>query len=379
MYVATCATLMNHGSMIFLMALFTLAWLKTKPDRSWVWPIVAGFVLGYGFNARPQTAVGFGIPFAIWSLVKLVGKDRGREAPRQLAMLAAFVAPFLFTLHYNKVVTGQYLLFPLQYYSNLNENVFDFGFTEIGRGDYTHTPAAGAANLLLNAMRMNLWLFGWPFSLLFVFLFVLRGRFSAGDRLLLGVIASMCVVHLPFLSPGVLEVGPRFYFTLMIPLSLLTARGMIGAREIMIEAFASRPAFRSTAIVPVFVAFSILLAGTTFYPEQAARYMSLTESIASPYRAVERAGLHNAIVRIDALPAGGWVRNPRNNRPDFSDDIIYARGGRPDALLELLNAHPQRSVHTLTYETRPEGPRPQVAPLSRENIERAAAVFAIPR
>ncbi|MBD3222756.1 phospholipid carrier-dependent glycosyltransferase, partial [bacterium] len=73
LFLMTAATLMNHGTNLFFLALFVLAYLRARRGRAWIWAIVAGLAIGIALNIRPQTAVAVGLPFGVWPLARLRG------------------------------------------------------------------------------------------------------------------------------------------------------------------------------------------------------------------------------------------------------------------------------------------------------------------
>ena len=86
-----------------------------------------------------------------------------------------------------------------------------------------HTPEKAAANLLLNMIRQNIWLFGWPFSFVFM-LFVPGGRFVG---FLLGWGLTHWAFYAYFSSPGINLTGPVYYYEMIIPEVLLSACGIV--------------------------------------------------------------------------------------------------------------------------------------------------------
>ena len=83
----------------------------------------------------------------------------------------------------------------------------------------------------------------------------------------------------------------------------------------------------------------------------------------APYDLVEQAGLDNAVVFVQSLPAleampGAWVYRHRNNNPDFSDRVLFVNDlGPPDARLRAWL--PGRKA----YRMKMEGGRLGLSPL----------------
>lgn len=365
------STLMNHGTCLFFLLLFANSHLRSERDRSWLHPIIAGLALGIAFNIRPQSAVAFGLPFAIWTTSKLLGKKRRQFLVSHLVMLAFFLVPLAFALHYNKVVTGDYLRFPFIEAEPTSYSLWSF-FSVSSQVEPGHDLSKAIYYAVVNFWRMNNYLFGWGISLLFV-LVTLAGRlFKRVDLLWAGVIASTILVYLWFPSPGVLEIGPRYYFPMLLPMLIWSAQGMAATHEFMIRRLAGSPT-NGKVIVPVFVVLMIVSALTTFYQEQMRHYQNLSEQVARPYDAVEQSGISNAIVSVKSKPPSGWVFGLKNNNPDLSsNNVLYVWSTEASNLLTLMNAFPDRKAYGLWYDISEDHSSVKMLEFTREMIEDAA-------
>ncbi|MCX7046630.1 MAG: glycosyltransferase family 39 protein [Candidatus Sumerlaeota bacterium] len=363
-FLFTGATLMNHGTLLFFLALFTWAYLKTGPGAGWVYPLAAGLALGFAFNIRPQDTVGYGAPFAIWSLIRIFhSPQRGSMFAKQAAIGVSFSVLLLFALYYNKQITGSYSQFPFQFYDPSQR----LGFGSVG--DYIHTPLKGAENFLVSLLSMNLWLYGWPFSLIFAGALILAFRHEKPDRIHYASAAGVCLVYWLYYIPAVPETGPRYWFALLIPVTLLSARGALGLHRLAARLWSKPEGMAGSALVPAFIAISILLSALTFGMTHALHYQDLTDKIAWPYRAVEKAGIHNAIVAIQSRPRAGWIIGRRNPKPDLTDDVIYVsvpsvmNAPSLDAVKELRRHFLARKAYVLSYDDKAPGGRISLAPL----------------
>jgi 4-amino-4-deoxy-L-arabinose transferase-like glycosyltransferase len=362
-FVYASATLMNHTTVLFFLAVFTLCYFLAVPGRSPAYALLAGLAMGCALHIRPQDAVAYGLAFAVWSCVTVV-RDRRREVLiRQGLMLAGFLVLLALFLGYNKVTTGQYLMTPYEYYRlYVHQKHPSAAPTE------AYTPLKGLIYLLINGSRMNMWLFGWPLSLLFVVSYFARGNMERKDRIFVGVILAQCLVYTVFRkSPGVEELGPRYYFPLLIPLLLFSAKEIISLHDYFSRRV-SGGRLQGTMVIPSFVALSFIMAFVTFHPEKGLHFRSLSEQVGAPYRAVEKTGISNAVVQIHSLPPSGWVFGYQYCKPDLSDDIIYVRATHPKDLLTLMGALPERKFYWLAYSQKESAIF--FEELTREDVER---------
>jgi hypothetical protein len=369
-YQLICSTLMNHGTNLFFLAAFTLCFQRSRSGTSWVYPVLAGLALGAAFNIRPQSAVGFGLAFAVLALVRLVGSERKVYLARYAVMLVSFVPLLVYAFHYNAVVTGQWHTFPFMLVEP--EVAGAVGFFH--PGDQTvlgHTLWKGVYYSLLNVWRLNYYLFGWGVSLVFVALFFVWRLEKAADRIWWGVIAGTVTVYLFFPSPGVLEAGPRYYFPLMIPVLILTARGMQAAHHRLSRAFPAGGPLCGRALLPTLVLLLLAAGSLTFGVEQIRHYRRLVPAVARPYAAVAERNIHDAIVLVGTLPPRGWVYGLRNNHPRLeTNDVIYlwAEACEPEQMRELLAEFPRRQVYLLRFDRDGAEVKARLDPVPRERL-----------
>ena len=348
LYLMVSGTLMNHGTCLFFLALFTLGFLRSRAGAGWWWPVVAGLALGVAFNIRPQTVVGFGVPFAVWAVARLVRSRGAAFLGRYLVMALAFVPPVGYALYYNHVVTGDWFTFPFMLLESDGPTLAEF----FALGDPVggkHTIWKGVFFGLINFWRMNAYLFGWGFSLVFVFAFFLMRQAQVRDRLWLGVMGCLAAFYLWFASPGLLELGPRYYFPMLIPLLIWSAQGMLALHDFLGARLAGS-GLQGRVLVPAFVVISVLMGLGTFTREHIQRSRLQTSRFATPYEYVARAGIHNAIVVVDGLPHAGWVFGLRNPDPRLEEnDIIYVWNNTEDKLRILANSFPRRAFYYLKF------------------------------
>jgi hypothetical protein len=369
------STLMNHGTCLFFLLAFALCYLRSERGRAWAYPIAAGLAIGVAFNIRPQCAAAFAAPFAVWSIARIAGADRGRFLLRHLAIGLAFLGPLALALIYNHAVTGEYLTFPFVEAEPGGGAAVSF-LAVTDQTAHGHTLLRAIYFAVINLWRMNAYLFGWGISLLFVLVVIWRRLYVRADAPWIGVVACTAFVYLWFPSPGVLEIGPRYYFNMLLPILIWSARGMISVHD-RLCASAPDPLRRPQVLVPAFVILSVAMSLCTFYREQMRHYLELSEQVARPYALVERSNIHDAIVAVRNLPPAGWVYGLRNNDPELArNDVIYVRGTDPDRLLKLLDAFPRRRMYGLVFEGTGADLRGSIVPFSREMLVAASAELA---
>jgi 4-amino-4-deoxy-L-arabinose transferase-like glycosyltransferase len=118
--------------------------------------LLAGGALGALFLSRPLTAVGVGLPCALWAALDIL--QARRRLPDYLPTLLGLLPFVASLLAYNLQTTGD----PLRSAYELWWSFDRWGFGEgIGPGG-GHTLEQGLANARFNLARLADYLFGWP-------------------------------------------------------------------------------------------------------------------------------------------------------------------------------------------------------------------------
>ena len=305
---------LSHTTTAFFLALFMYLFLQSrsmseKTRGGTFIAFLAGIALGYAFNVRSLTALGFAVPFCIVAVMDLRQKKPGTLS-RGLLLAAGFALMLGITLWYNAVVTGNALTFPFHYYDSTES---------LGFGTEGHTFLSSLRNLAICIGRLNSVFLGFPLSLLFLFI-VLFARKGFGDYLSIGILGGIAVAYLFYYSPGVSDLGPVYYYEAMIPLLLLTARAAVFLHRFLVDHVK-----QGNALIPNFLVLSGILSLLTFVPEEISHVHRLTGQIREPYEVVRSANVHQGLVLIKTRPNKGWVFGYRNPSPDFTDDVVYAR------------------------------------------------------
>jgi hypothetical protein len=337
------STLLSHTTSAFFLALsiyLTLGWLE---DRAGSYRILrgvaAGAAFGVAFNIRPLTAIAFAIPLAGLVITRMIQR-KTRPDVWFVGLVSGAAILFAATLVHNSAITGDPLTFP---YTLVDPND-RLGFSS----GYIQTLWQMFLSPGLNIARLNLMLLGMPVSLIFAGLMLLRPRLEAGDLYCYFTVATLAVAYVCFWFPGVGDVGPVYYYETIIPLVLLTARGILWLREAISTRF---PAYRT--FVSWFCLTSVLCSFWIVCPEQTLYLSNLTKLIRRPYQVIQDGNIHHAVIFLKDLPDRGWVKGYRNNDPDFTNDVILCRpGGTREA--EVMKAFPDREYYRLFYTDGPQ-------------------------
>jgi len=328
---------LSHTTSAFFLALFMYLFLRLRRINHWpqksVIALLAGLVLGYAFNVRPLTAFGFSLPFfVVWLM-------NHRQFPKRTFLIGfllsvGFSFILALTLWYNSIVTGNWLQFPFQYYRSWES----IGFSPV------HTPYSALHNLAVSIVRMNGALLGFPLSLFFVFIYFFSKKEFA-DRLLLGIVGSIICAYLFYYSPGVQDLGPIYYYEAILPLFILSARGILFLYKKIFDRFEQGKIF-----ILYFLVTSCIVTFVTYVPERISHIARLTEQIRAPYEVVRSANIHHALVLIKPWESHGWVMSYRNPSPKFTDDVVFCRYTDSISNRTVVNYFSDRTPYILQYD-----------------------------
>jgi hypothetical protein len=184
-------------------------------------------------------------------------------------------------------------------------------------------------SIVANLLRLDVWLFGWPLSLLFVPFARRRGAHALPWIMLAAALAYRIV------SPkaGVGTTGPQYFFEVVPLLCLMTADGLARVAE---RAAAWRA--RSLAgFVPAVVVAGLCVELTLFLPSRLADLAGAARAQDAVWAELRAQGVHHALVFHDGVvpPWTGlsWAYFPRCNAPRLDDDVLFVRTMRTDESL----------------------------------------------
>lgn len=299
---------------------------RSRESGSPAWAVLAGFAAGAATWIRPLEGMVVAVLLGLW----LLGSRR--VAAVAMAVSGALTASA--QLFYNAHITGNARTFPVMeyfdlYYSPPGRNALGFGPTrgfewpiDVWPG---HSPAEALLNSFANAITLNTELLGWAMGSL-VLIGTLR-KFARTDWWMIAVCAGSVISQAFYWYGSGPDFGPRYWFPIVIPMSVLVAR-----------------ALRDLDTVPAGLALSAV-AMLLFIPWRAADkyrgYLRMSPDVLE-LAATHRFGNALVFIRGDEYPdyASAGVYNPIGLR----EGPVYVREGSPEREAELRAAFPNRPV-----------------------------------
>lgn len=342
---------MAHTSTLFYLSGFAylvLRWVRSV-ERGQPFPPVqsllpAGFLLGMAFITRELDALSFSLPFAALAFSRPVF----RRLPSLRWLVLGGLIPGAFLLIYNWRVAGSpfastYALWWPADHPGFGPNVGEMG---------GFTPAQGLWNTGFNLQMLLAHLFGWPFYLTLALAAVpfVAGRGNRWDALFAASALSVIAAYVFYWTPGVMY-GPRYYYVAIPWLALLTARGLEELYRWPLRLPWIAPSDRLAALlVPTLLGAALLIYNLRVYlPAQVPIYHGYNFSSAASIDAVQRAGIHHALIFVASNPPGQWWSYGEvfsSNSPLLDTDVVYARDlGRSDR--NLIRLYPGRHYYRL--------------------------------
>jgi 4-amino-4-deoxy-L-arabinose transferase-like glycosyltransferase len=309
--------------------------------------IPAGFLLGMGFMTRQTDAIAFALPFTAF-LLPSVRRKQFRPA---FWLLVGGIPPVAFLLLYNWILTGSPLTSPYSLWWPFDRPGFG---PSIGEGGFT--PAQGLWNTSFNLQMLLVHLFGWPFylTLALASLPFTLGRSNRWDWAFLASAGFVIIAYVAYWNPGVMY-GPRYYFAAVPGIALLTARGLeeLYRWPLRISRGWAPDRIAALAIPAAVLALLVSYNLSVYLPAQIPVYHSYNYTSAASVNAVQRAGIHHALIFVVSTPAYEWWSYGSvfsSNSPLLDGDIVYARD-QGSADRTLMRAYPGRSYYRLNSTT----------------------------
>lgn len=309
--------------------------------------LAAGMLLGMGFITRQIDAIAFALPFAAFFLPAL----RRRQFRPVLWLLAGCIPPAAFLLAYNWLLAGSPFTSPYSLWWPFDR--LGFGPT-VGAGGFT--PAQGLWNTSFNLEMLLAHLFGWPFYVTLTLAGVpfLTGRATRWDWAFLASASAIVTAYIAYWNPGVMY-GPRYYFVAVPCIALLTARGLEELYRWPLRLRLTRGHDRIAALATPAAILALLVSynASVYLPAQIPLYRGYNYTSAASIRAVERAGIHHALIFVVSTPPDEWWSYGAvfsSNSPMLNGDIVYARDEGSSNRL-LMKEYPGRTYYRLENVT----------------------------
>jgi 4-amino-4-deoxy-L-arabinose transferase-like glycosyltransferase len=250
-YIFLAMSFMTHMMTLFCLLFAAWAVVRSRTTGKAFWAFLAGLAVGYSSLIRPVDGLIVGALIALWSI------GIGGQRLKWPALLALATGTFLMgaaIFPWNVYYTGDPFVYPINLYTDeyfgKNSNAYGFG-ADRGMGWPLdpfpgHSPRDAILNAALNTFSLNIELFGWSIgSLLFAaaYFFRKRGAQASGlhrgprtssphcsDRLMLAVILTTFAAYFFYYYSGGPDFGARYWFLMILPLAVLTIRGMDSLR-----------------------------------------------------------------------------------------------------------------------------------------------------
>ena len=383
-FLVMSGSFMVHAAELFWATLFLVTWRRYWYGRGWRWGFWSGVSMGVMALTRPVTMLALLLPYA---LVVWLGQRPWRQPDwfRRSLGPVLLATPFLIlTLLYQFQLTGDPWQDPrliqrpfdtIGFGPEIGEgpNVFRLGRSEavepaIGSIGQTlaaypvviwqyddnlpprgHSPARGLFNVGDNWRSLEQYLFGWLpiFTFIPLWLTLLHRR---PTRRILEMLLPVCwllLIYISFWATGRMY-GPRYYYTLIPPLILLTAWGIIQLEHKLKGRF-------NSLIIKLLFAGLITANMLLFLPNylQATRDFNFVdgELAASVAAQVEKP----ALVFVAADPQAWWEYGSffSANTPWLDGEIVYARDLGSRANERLSAVYPGYNLYRYDGAVRP--------------------------
>lgn len=357
------ASFMGHPIAVVWSLLVLLAVEKERRDGRGLWGIVAGLCLGALLLTRPIDGVLVGGVIGLW----VVGVRGARVSPRAVAgLVTAALAVGSLAFAYNYALTGDALYAPHMRWADETwypgADRLGFG-PEIGNVGWPHIdplPGHGLVDVIINAnsnfYMANIELFGWSFgSLGFAALALLLGGLRRADWLFFALLVSMVAGHSFYWFSGGPDFGARYWYQALVPLVVLTVRGMQAVQQRLIERRASE---LSASRVTAFVLVASLVAFANVVPWRSlGKYHHYRGMSGNVGRMADAYGFGDSLVFVREGGKNDYASAFVFNPPTLdSRGTIYARDTGLVGRAAVAQHFPGRSVWIVAGSSRAAGP-----------------------
>ncbi|MCX2727789.1 hypothetical protein OO015_09850 [Thermomicrobium sp. 4228-Ro] len=361
-FLLQAASFMAHTVCLLLTLVFLYSFAATLRQPSLVRAFPGAGTAAILVLARPLTAVGVLLPFAVWSLWRLWRCPTWR--PIALCYAAGGLLGSIGLLAYNRLTTGNPFLFGYELWWPFDKVGFGSGISPDGK----HTLAEGILNTRSNIQLLEEVLYGWPGrldllpALLGIVVAAIRLALhplrqvarshavpldSAFDLALAAQVTTLIAVHVAYWTPGQMY-GPRYYFEALGAIVLLSARGLLAVaagirwlwRVVTLRHDVPEPLVASGSIILVaLVGWGLFVTGIPWWRSYSGWY----DIHAEPARTVAAQAPPHSLV---LLPVSYWTEYAPffvRNSPLLDSSVLFAQDLGPRNT-EILAAFPDRVV-----------------------------------
>ncbi len=339
---------MTHMFTLFCALFAVFGILRSRMSGKVSWAIASGISLGIMSLIRPMEGLIMAVLVGLWA-IGVGGKRLSWVSIGSLILATGITASLVFP--YNQAITGDPLKFPINTYTDLqfgvNSNAYGFG-PDRGMGwpidpNPGHSPLDGLINAELNTFNINVELFGWSTgSLWLIAIFFLFSDIKKSDILMMAVVVTVFFSFFFYYFSGGPDFGARYWFLMIIPLVVLTIRG------IQVLANKLDPDAQSFLFERILTGVFILciLSMITFFPWRSVdkyyHYLNMQPGIRNLIED-NQFGSDLIFIRGDIFPdyASAALYNPI----DFSSNApIFAFDVDPETTMRVIDAFSDRQV-----------------------------------
>ncbi|RMG94348.1 MAG: hypothetical protein D6706_13895 [Chloroflexi bacterium] len=347
-FIFMSASFMAHPLSVVYTLGCLLAITKYKHPQKTGWGFLAGLCIGTLSLTRPYEGVLIGIAIGLWLLTD-IKHIRGLIA---FCITTALVGSL--GLIYNLALTGSWTYFPIMkwfddsWYAGINRLGFglDIGNTGWPHLDAWpgHSPLEALINANQNVFMVNVELFGWGFgSLVFVYLLLIWKKWKSPDMLFFWIVAVIIIGYSFYWFSGGPDFGARYWYQVLIPLIILTTRGIEELQSRWQKMHANKPV---ASRIGLFVVAASLVAWFNFVPWRSLskyhNYRGMNNSMA---QLAQKQQFGHALVFIREKSKYDYARAFIFNPPTLdSSGTIYARDVGPESRDALIRHFSGRQV-----------------------------------
>ncbi len=324
----TCGTLHNVTTSMVLVTGGLYALVRATRRSSLGFAVLAGLLFGLDLHSRPYNAVSIAVPAGITALVVAI---RLKKRPLRLALAFAvgLLPGIVLYLGINHLVTGDFMKTPAEL--SMKPGMKIFGFGEGIAHKIPHGPILAFGKAGTNLMRLTLWTSGSLVAALGVGGLLLGIRRRAADLLLLVPLFGLFGFYYFFYTSPGFDTGPLYYLDAVPLLALALGRvvSVVMRPDAAQPAAAERKRWVAAGATAALV-FSLLV----WWPIQGLAINKVTDNTLLPYRAVDAAGIHDAVVWFSMNPwRRSWSLPARPPQPDLGDDVLFAAYSPSNAVM----------------------------------------------
>jgi hypothetical protein len=347
-YVFMAMSYMAHTFTTVVVLGTTLAVLWLRRSRGIAWALLGGFGIGVVSINRPLEGLVLAGVLGLWVLVPDdVGVSFRQRVGRLVTLAGATAATAALVFPYNAHLTGRPLYFPVMAYA---DRVYGEGTNALGFGPdrgfgwpgLDPLPGHGLIDVLINAnlnlFAVNVELHGWATgSLLLIAFFLLRGRVAASDWLMVAIIMATVAAHSLYWFSGGPDFGARYWYLILLPCLVLSARGLAALAQAHGDDGAIR-VYAGTAIL-------IVMTMVTFVPWRASDKYFQYRGMQPGVRTMEAAhDFGRSVVFIRGRQFPDYASAAAYNPVDLSgDEPIFVWATSEEVVAEVIDAFPDRT------------------------------------